>query len=54
MATVAGKDFKMVEVRAEKVLADGTKVDLGVIGYWHRNPLMRALFWIRSKLWPLS
>jgi hypothetical protein len=49
--SVTGQQFKSVEIVAEKVLADGTRIPLGVIGYWHRNPLMRVLHFIRSKLW---
>jgi hypothetical protein len=50
----SSQQFKSVEIVAEKVLADGTRIPLGVIGYWHRNPVMRVLHFIRSKLWPQS
>lgn len=28
--------------------ADGTVENLGVVSYWHRNPLKRALWGIRN------
>lgn len=55
MATIGSfANFKSVEVMAEKVLADGTRIPLGVVGYWHKNPIMRVLYSIRRKLWPQS
>jgi hypothetical protein len=50
--TVTGQQFKSVEIVAEKVLADGTRIPLGVIGYWHQNPIMRVLYRLRRMLWP--
>ena len=32
------------EVEAVKILADGTRVPLGTIAYWHRNPLKRLFY----------
>jgi hypothetical protein len=31
-----------IEIEAVVVRADGSREDLGVIAYWHRNPLRRA------------
>jgi len=28
--------------------ADGTVEDLGVIAYWHRNPLRRLAWWFKK------
>lgn len=30
--------------------ANGQVEDLGVISYWHRNPLKRAAFFMKKKL----
>lgn len=35
---------KRVSLRAVVTRADGTVEDLGVVSYWHKNPLMRAWF----------
>lgn len=40
---------KEVQLVATITKADGTVVELGVIDYWHTNPLKR-LFW-RIKQW---
>ncbi len=32
------------ELIAEKVLADGTRIPLGTLSYWHRNPVKRLFF----------
>jgi hypothetical protein len=29
---------------------DGTREDLGVVSYYHRNPLKRAMWALRQKL----
>lgn len=34
-------------IEAKIIRADGTVEDLGVINYWHRNPLRR--FWWKLK-----
>ncbi len=36
-------------IAAVVIRADGTKEDLGVVSYWHRNPLKRLLW--RVKRW---
>lgn len=38
---------KKTELSAIVIRADGRREDLGVISYWHRNPLFRAFFKIR-------
>ena len=44
-------DSKVKEATIEVVVlrADGRREELGVVSYWHRNPLKR-LAW-RLKLW---
>lgn len=32
---------KSAALRAVVIRADGTREDLGVVSYWHRNPLKR-------------
>lgn len=39
---------KRVTVRGVVTKADGTVVDLGVIGQWHRNPLVRLAWRLRG------
>jgi hypothetical protein len=41
-------DVKAMEISAVKILADGTKVPLGTICTWHRNPLINL--WRNLKL----
>lgn len=44
------KGIAMAEVSAVIIRADGTREDLGVISYWHRNPIKR--WWVnRRKVW---
>lgn len=45
-----GSSSKLIsaEVEAVKILADGTRVPLGTVAYWHRNPLKRLWFRIKS------
>lgn len=38
------KNITKAEITAVKILADGTKVPLGTVAYYHRNPL-RRLWW---------
>ena len=40
----ASSSPKSMEISAVKILADGTRVDLGVLTRWHRNPFVR-LWW---------
>lgn len=40
---------KELQLSAVIIKADGTVVELGVIDYWHRNPIKR-LIW-RIKKW---
>lgn len=40
----ASSSVKYGEISAVKILADGTRVDLGVLTRWHRNPFVR-LWW---------
>lgn len=36
------------EVEAVKILADGTRVPLGTVAYWHRNPFKRIAFHLKQ------
>lgn len=47
---VANSDIKSAEIQAVIIRADGTKQDLGTIAYYHRNPLKRFAFWLKTKL----
>lgn len=38
---------KSASIHAVKIKADGTRIPLGVVAYWHRNPLRR--WWWRIK-----
>ena len=41
---------KESEIRAVVTRADGTVEDLGVVAYWHRNPLRRWAWEIKHWL----
>jgi hypothetical protein len=41
---------KEAQISAVIIRADGTKVDLGVVSYWHKNPLKRILWSIKKWL----
>lgn len=50
MADQTAKGVVSAEVRAVVIRADGTQEDLGVVSYWHRNPIKR--WWVRHlKVW---
>jgi hypothetical protein len=40
---------RMISIGAVVTRADGTVEDLGVVSYWHRNPL-RRLAWRLGRL----
>jgi hypothetical protein len=41
---------RQIEFSAVVLNADGTmKEDLGAVCYWHRNPLKRAVYWVKGK-----
>lgn len=40
---IARSNVKSVQLEAVVIRADGTREDLGVVSYWHRNPLRRLL-----------
>jgi hypothetical protein len=37
-------------IEAVVIRADGTRENLGVVSYWHKNPAKRAAFAARQKL----
>lgn len=39
---------KETQISAVIIRADGTKENLGVVSYWHKNPLKR-IFWSIKK-----
>lgn len=41
---------KSAEVSLVIIRADGSKQDLGVVSYYHKNPLKRAIFKIKQLL----
>lgn len=49
MNVVAKTPPKMMSISAVVIRADGTRVNLGEVAYYHKNPLKR-LFW-RVKRW---
>jgi hypothetical protein len=53
MAFMFGKaGAREASIAAVVIRADGTKEDLGVIAYYHKNPLRRAIW--RLKHWRRS
>lgn len=36
-------------IEAVVIRADGSKEDLGVVSYWHRNPLRRLVWRLRGN-----
>ena len=42
-------DAKEIQLVATIIRADGSKVELGVIDYWHVNPIKRIIW--RIKKW---
>lgn len=51
MTLVVGRSkVEEASIAAVVIRADGTREDLGVVSYFHRNPLKRLAFWLREKL----
>jgi hypothetical protein len=51
MASINGLgDCKSAEVSMQIIRANGKIEDLGVVSYYHKNPLKRAIFKIRQML----
>lgn len=48
LAPVEGRPVRM-QLDLVKITADGRRIDLGTVAYWHRNPL-RRLLWRLSRL----
>jgi hypothetical protein len=44
----ARQGFKQASIDAVVIRADGTRVDLGTIAYYHRNPLRRWAWSLRK------
>jgi hypothetical protein len=45
---VLGRPREM-SISAVVIRADGSRVDLGTVAYWHRNPLKRFWWFITRK-----
>ena len=49
---VANSNAKELQLKARIIRADGTVVELGVIDYWHKNPIKRFIWrftkWLHS------
>ena len=41
---------KEIELIATVIRADGTKEELGVIDYWHKNPIKRFIWRLKKLL----
>lgn len=41
---------KSASISATVIRNDGTREELGVVSYWHRNPLKRWAWWIRQNI----
>lgn len=48
MEALATGKVKSLQIEAVVIRADGTREDLGVVSYYHRNPL-RRLAWRLSR-----
>jgi len=40
----ANSQIKQATIEAVVIRKDGTREDLGVVSYWHKNPLKRLLW----------
>ena len=47
---VANVNAKEIELIATIIRADGTKEELGVIDYWHCNPIKRFIWKLKKLL----
>lgn len=41
--------IKSASIEAVVIRADGSRQKLGVVSYWHRNPLKRLWWWIKRN-----
>ena len=46
----ASSPIKSAQMHAVVIRADGTRENLGIVSYYHRNPLKRLAFWLKSKV----
>jgi hypothetical protein len=42
--------IESAEIEAVIIRADGTRVNLGTIAYYHRNPLKRLIYWLKTRI----
>lgn len=47
---IARADIEEARIQAVVIRADGRREDLGMISYYHRNPLRRWLWRLKEKL----
>lgn len=45
-----GSKTQEITIRAQIIRADGTVEDLGTVGYWHSNPLVRLGHTLKKKV----
>lgn len=46
----AKSHLREASIEATVIRADGTREELGVVSYYHRNPLKRAAWAVKQKL----
>lgn len=46
----ATSQIKEAQIKAIVIRADGTREDLGVVSYYHRNPIKRWLWRLKEML----
>ena len=47
---IATSQIKEAQIQAVVIRADGTREDLGVISYYHKNPLKRWIWRLKEML----
>jgi hypothetical protein len=47
---VTQSNAKEIELIATIIRADGTREELGVIDYWHKNPIKRIIWKLKKFL----
>lgn len=50
MSDQNARSLTEASIEAVVIRADGTRQELGVVSYWHKNPFKRALWAAKQKL----
>lgn len=50
MDIIGKSEVKMAEFTAVITRADGTTVNLGRVAYYHKNPVMRVVNWVKAQI----